>query len=286
MLLVTDIGNSSISLGLFDRTAPAGEKPALHMIAKISADTRKSADEYTVTLHSLLTAHGFDASCIRAAVISSVVPQLTHTLRDAVGKLCHKTDGTRDIPIRLVGEGMRSGIGLSVEDPSELGSDIVTNAAAAVWLYGAPVITLDFGTATVLAAVNPAKALIGVTISPGLNTSLEGLRTSAAQIPFMELKKPNAVLGRNTVTATQSGIIIGAACMVDGLVERVLYEARLPASTPVVVTGGLAPLVLPACRHKTVYEPHLTLYGLWRVYTVTVEREEKDARVRGRTEQV
>lgn len=277
MLLVTDIGNSSISLGLFDRKTPPGGRPALHMIAKMSADTRKSADEYAVTLRSLLAAKNVDPASVSAACISSVVPQLTHTLRDAVCSLC-------PVPVRLVGEGMRSGIGLSVEDPAQLGADIVTNAAAAVWMYGAPVITLDFGTATVMAAVNAAKSLIGVTIAPGLYTSLEGLRTAAAQIPYMELKHPPAVLGRSTVSATQSGIINGAACMTDGLIARILQEAHLPASTPVVATGGLAPLVLPACRTPIRLEPQLTLYGLWRVYTVTVEREEKEARIHGRTE--
>ena len=175
MLLAIDIGNSSISLGLFDLTA-ADPRPAPVLTAKLSAATGRTADEYAVIIRGLLTDRGYDG-VITAAVMGSVVPQLTHTLESAVRRL----GGDAPIPVTHIGGGVRTGISLRVDDPASLGADIVTNVSAAVALYGAPVIFLDFGTATVCGAVNMSRELVGVSISPGVTTALEGLRAAAAQ---------------------------------------------------------------------------------------------------------
>ena len=270
MLLALDIGNSSISLGVFP--VDTHEKtPAPLLTAKLSADTGRTADEYAVLIRGLL-AEG-DCPRLTAAVIGSVVPQLTHTLEAAVGKL--RRDAA--IPVTHIGGGVRTGISLRVDDPSALGADIVTNAAAAVSLYGAPVIFLDFGTATVCGAVNMARELMGVSIAPGVTTALEGLRTATAQIPYLELKAPEAVLGRNTPAAIRSGLILGTACMVDGLIDRIRAEMKLPANAalPIVATGGLSELVLPACTHSIIHEPNLTLLGLYFIHKATAERAER-----------
>ena len=274
MLLAIDIGNSSISLGLFDLTA-TDPRPAPVLTAKLSAATGRTADEYAVIIRGLLADKGYHGA-ITTAVMGSVVPQLTHTLEAAVQKL----GGDTPIPVTHIGGGVRTGISLRVEDPAALGADIVTNASAAVKLYGAPVIFLDFGTATVCGAVNLARELVGVSISPGVSTSLEGLRAAAAQIPYMELKAPDSALGKNTAAALRSGLVLGTACMIDGMIERIRTEMKLPqnAALPIVATGGLAELVLPACTHEIAHEPDLTLLGLYFIYKATAEREAKKGR--------
>ena len=274
MLLAIDIGNSSISLGLFDLTA-TDPRPAPALTAKLSAATGRTADEYAVIIRGLLADKGYHGA-ITTAVMGSVVPQLTHTLEAAVQKL----GGDTPIPVTHIGGGVRTGISLRVEDPAALGADIVTNASAAVKLYGAPVIFLDFGTATVCGAVNMARELVGVSISPGVSTSLEGLRAAAAQIPYMELKAPDTALGKNTTAAIRSGLVLGTACMIDGMIERIKEELKFPqnAALPIVTTGGLAELVLPACTHEMIHEPDLTLLGLYFIYKATAEREAKKGR--------
>ncbi len=269
MLLAIDVGNSSISLGLFDLTATA-PRPAPVLTAKLSAATGRTADEYAVIIRGLLTDRGYDG-VISAAVMGSVVPQLTHTLECAVSKL----GGDTPIPVTHIGGGVRTGISLRVDDPASLGADIVTNASAAVALYGAPVMFLDFGTATVCGAVSMGRELVGVSIAPGVTTALEGLRAAAAQIPYMELKAPDTALGKNTTAAIRSGLVLGTACMIDGMIHRVRSELRLPktAALPIVATGGLAELVLPACTHEIIHEPNLTLLGLYFIYKATAERE-------------
>lgn len=274
MLLAIDIGNSSISLGLFDLGA-TGPRPTPILTAKLASAVGRTADEYAVIIRGLLSDKGYDGA-ISAAVIGSVVPQLTHTLEAAVGKL----GGDIPIPVTHIGGGVRTGISLRVDDPSSLGADIVTNAAAAVKLYGAPVIFLDFGTATVCGAVNMGRELVGVSIAPGVTTSLEGLRTAAAQIPYMELKSPDSALGKNTTAAIRAGVVLGTACMMDGMIDRIRSELHLPpnAALPVVATGGLSELVLPSCTHRIQAEPDLTLLGLYFIYKATVEREAKKNR--------
>ena len=274
MLLAIDVVNSSISLGLFDLTA-TDPRPAPALTAKLSAATGRTADEYAVIIRGLLADKGYHG-VITATVMGSVVPQLTHTLEAAVQKL----GGDTPIPVTHIGGGVRTGISLRVEDPAALGADIVTNASAAVKLYGAPVIFLDFGTATVCGAVNLARELVGVSISPGVSTSLEGLRAAAAQIPYMELKAPDTALGKNTTAAIRSGLVLGTACMIDGMIERIKEELKLPqnAALPIVATGGLAELVLPACTHEMIHEPDLTLLGLYFIYKATAEREAKKGR--------
>lgn len=269
MLLAIDVGNSSISLGLFDLTA-TDPRPAPALTAKLSAATGRTADEYAVIIRGLLADKGYHG-VITAAVMGSVVPQLTHTLEAAMQKL----GGDTPIPVTHIGGGVRTGISLRVEDPAALGADIVTNASAAVKLYGAPVIFLDFGTATVCGAVNLARELVGVSISLGVSTSLEGLRAAAAQIPYMELKAPDTALGKNTTAAIRSGLVLGTACMIDGMICRIKEELKLPqnAALPIVATGGLAELVLPACTHEMIHEPDLTLLGLYFIYKATAERE-------------
>lgn len=284
MLLTMDAGNSSISLGLFDLPDPASPdripcdmRPPLRWKAKIAADTHRSADEYRVVLALLLREGGFTASDIRAVALGSVVPALSHTLREAVDRLCRRPDGT-SVPVRTVGTGTRTGLILHVDDPAQLGADIVANAAAAVWLYGAPVTVLDIGTATVLSCIDGKRTLLGVSIAPGPQTSLDGLRGAAALIPHVELRAPKGILGRSTSDSVCAGVMYGTAAMADGLIAHALQEAHLPPDTPVVATGGLAGLVLPFCNCLVNREDALTLYGLYRIFDLTARRETQKQR--------
>lgn len=265
MLLALDIGNSSITLGLMELSS---HTPRVTYRAKLAADLHRSADEYAIILRSLLTAEGHTPEGITAVMLGSVVPQLTHTVKKAV-------EAITSAPIRTVGSGVKTGILLKVDDPAQLGADIVTNATAAVNLCGAPVIFVDIGTATVIGAVSPAKALVGVAIAPGPTASLEGLQSRAALIPYTELTTPDRALGKNTTDALRAGLITGTACMLDGMIARIREEQQLPADTPVIATGGLAQLVLPACRTPIRCEPDLTLLGLAYIHMATERARHK-----------
>lgn len=258
MLLAIDIGNSSIGLGLFQ-----GDN--LTFTAKISADTKRSVDEYAITIRSLLSAGGISLSDISNAIISSVVPKLTHTIEKA---LIWK-DSSTPFHIMNVGSGVKTGISLKVDDPAGLGTDIVTNATAAVKKHGAPVLVIDIGTATVISCVNCQKALVGVAIAPGPISAQDGLHQNAALIPYTELSKPTGALGKNTAASLRSGLVMGHACMIDGMIDRILCEQKLPSNTPVVVTGGLSPLIIAECQHSLIYEQDLTLWGLYHIFTAT-----------------
>ncbi len=264
MLLAIDIGNSSIGLGLFDGDS-------LTFTAKLSADTKRSADEYAVTIRGLLSANGISLCDIPHAMISSVVPKLTHTIQKALVW----QDTPSPICVMTVGSGVKTGISLKVDDPSGLGSDIVTNATAAVKKYGSPVLVIDIGTATVISCINQQKSLIGVSIAAGPLAAQEGLHQTAALIPYTELSSPSGVLGKNTSAALRSGLVTGHACMIDGMICRVLEAYDLPSSTPIVVTGGLAPLITKECRHPVSYEKDLTLWGLYHIYTATAAAQSK-----------
>jgi type III pantothenate kinase len=264
MLLAIDIGNSSIGLGLFD-----GE--TLTFTAKLSADTKRCADEYAVIIRGLLSAQGISPASVTAVAISSVVPKLTHTIENALAW----RDVPAPIPVLTVGGGVKTGISLKVDDPATLGADIVTNAAAAVRQYGVPVLIVDVGTATVISCVSEQKALVGVAIAPGPISAQEGLHKSAALIPDAELSRSAGVLGKNTPAALRSGLVTGHACMIDGMIARIREEYRLPAATPVVITGGLAPLVTAECRQPMTYEKDLTLMGLYYIYTATAAAKAK-----------
>lgn len=259
MLLTIDIGNSSIGLGLF-------RDNQLTFTAKLSSDTKRSADEYAVSIRGLLSAGGVSLSDIPHVIISSVVPKLTHIIKEALS-----WQTTTPLSVMTVGSGVKTGISLKVDDPSGLGTDIVTNATAAVKKYGAPVVVVDIGTATVISCVNSQKALVGVAIAPGPISSQEGLHASAAMIPYTELSKPAGALGKNTPSALKSGLVMGHACMVDGMVSRIIAEQGLPKDTPVVVCGGLSPLIIAECQHPMTFEKDLTLWGLYHIHTATLQ---------------
>ncbi len=250
MILVFDVGNTNVVLGIFKRN---------QLVAnwRLSTNRHSTADEFGITLKELLTFSGIKMKSIEAVVISTVVPPLTVSLE----KMCRKYFNLSPL---VVGPGIRTGLALKVENPRELGADRIVNMVAACEQYGGPLIIVDFGTATTFCAVSAKCEYLGSAIAPGINISTEALFTRAAKLPRVEVVKPNAVIGKNTVASMQSGIFYGFVGQVDGIVKRMKKE--LGENTTVVATGGLAELIAQESAFIDRVDPFLTLNGLRLIY--------------------
>ena len=257
MVLIADIGNSSITVGLF-RTDAERSYEELICKSKYSTDTRKSADEYAALIYNALTINSVKAEDIEGVMISSVVPQLTYVIKEAISKLVK-------VRIYVLGPGLKTGINIRTDSPSELGSDIVANAVGALDLVKPPLVVIDVGTATSVFAVNKDRAIIGGAIAPGMRVSLDSLKNATSQLPFVSLDAPKRVIGKNTDDSMRAGLIFGHALMIDGMIDAFSSEMGEDALTA-VVTGGLSSLVTPLLKHDIVYFEDLTLQGLLRIY--------------------
>lgn len=251
MLLAVDIGNTQTHVGVFSR----GEVTAQW---RTSTSPAATADELALSFQSFLALNDFSFSNeITGVAVSSVVPTLTASFREMVERYFHFQ------PV-VVEPGIRTGMPILIDTPSELGADRICNSVAAYSLVGGPLIVIDFGTATTLDAISHRGEYLGGVIAPGVQVSALALSTAAARIPKVELIPPRAVIGKSTADSVRSGVVLGAAAMVDGMTERMRLE--LEAEAQVVATGGLAPLVLDHCTTKARYEPTLTLLGLRLLY--------------------
>jgi type III pantothenate kinase len=250
MLLVVDIGNTNVVLGLYDGTQ-------LLQTFRISSSRTRTADEYGLMLYQLARQRDIDVSALEGAIIASVVPPLTETLASAL-----RSTFARE-PM-IVGPGLKTGISVLYENPREVGADRIVNAVAAHERAKAALIVVDFGTATTFDCVSAAGEYLGGVIVPGILVSLDGLLARAAKLTRVEVAEPPRVLGRNTTHALQSGIIFGYASMVDGLIERLTSELGGPMR--IYATGGLAPLVAKHTRSIQEVCPELTLEGLRLIY--------------------
>ena len=247
MLLLCDVGNTTTVVGLWN-------VDHVERRWRISTDRERTSDESRLLLRSMLAEHG---GPVGGGALSSVVPPRTEAWREAMGAL---VDG----PLIVVGPGVRTGIALAVDNPREVGADRVANAIGAERQFGAPVIVVDFGTATTVDLVGPDGSYRGGAIAPGLEVSADALVTHTAALRRVELSPPRSPVGRSTVEAIQSGLIYGYAGLVDGLVGRIM--GTLEGSCPVVATGGLAAAMIAFTTTVTALEPDLTLIGLAEVY--------------------
>lgn len=250
MILAVDVGNTQTVLGLF---GPAG----LGGHWRISTDAAFTADEIRIKVAGLLAGEDLAWKDVERAVVSSVVPALTAAYERAL------RDATGQAPM-VVGPGLRTGLAIRYDDPREVGADRIVNSLAAVDACGAPVIVVDFGTATTIDVVDASGAYIGGAIAPGIETSAEALFERAARLSKVDLEPPAKVIGTNTRESVQAGLMLGEAAMVDGLVRRCWME--IGAECPVLATGGLAELMAPLCETVDRVEPDLTLRGLLLVY--------------------
>ena len=256
MLLAIDIGNSSISTGLF--CLDSGE---LKYTFKLSSDKERTADEYLAQMGSMFYMSGIEKEKISGAIISSVVPTLTHKLEECAERLC----GGR---AKIVGPGLKTGFAIKIDNPSELGSDLVANTAGVLGILGKGLacIIVDMGTATTVSAISEGGEYLGNCIMPGVRVALDSLHAETAQLPEVTLSTPKRVIGKNSGDSVRSGVIIGNAIMVDGLIDEFEKEMKLERGAVIYATGGLCEGVLPACRHKMIFDPHLTLKGLYFIY--------------------
>lgn len=246
MLLAIDIGNTNITLGLWD-----GQTWRLQW--RLRTVHEKTVDEYGIYLKMLLSEVGLTGA-VNEVILSSVVPPLSKTFAAA----CERYLGCS---VAQVGAEIDAGIRVATENPAEVGADRIVNATAAYHLYPGACIIVDMGTATTLDVVSDEGALLGVIIAPGLELAAEALTVRAAQLGRVALEAPPQVLGRNTVHAMQSGLIFGYTCLIEGLVRRVQEEMDMAGAT-VVGTGGLINLITPHTEAIDEVEPWLTLTGL------------------------
>ena len=250
MLLAVDIGNSMVNLGVFDDD---------HLVAnlRVSTDARRSADEYGLTLRDLLALNGVDYSSITDVCMCSVVPPLTGVFEELI-QTYFKVD-----PLTVTA-GVRTGLQISYDNPRDVGADRIVDAVAALELYGPPIIIVDFGTATVFDAVSRDGVYLGGAISPGINVAAEALFLNTSQLRRVELVAPESAIGKNTTEALQSGLVLGYAGLVTGLVAR--FKKELGQDAKVVGTGGLASIMSKVADVFDDINPDLTLIGLRLIY--------------------
>ncbi len=251
MILTLDIGNTNIKTALF-------EGMEMRQYWRISTNRARSSDEYGIILMGLLNHNGIPASAVDGIIMSSVVPQINFTIEH----MCRNYFGHEPMKIE---PGVKTGINIKYENPREVGSDRIANAVAAYELYGGPCITIDFGTATTFGAISERGEFLGGAICPGLKLAAEALTERAAKLPRFELAKPETVIGRNTITNMQSGIVYGYIGQVNYLVERMKRELGAP-NAKVIATGGLAVLVGEESNAIDVMDGLLTLKGLCLIY--------------------
>ncbi|MCI5660643.1 MAG: type III pantothenate kinase [Clostridia bacterium] len=251
MILTLDIGNTNIKTALF-------EGMEMRQYWRISTNRARSSDEYGIILMDLLNHNGIPASSVDGIIMSSVVPQINFTIEH----MCRNYFGHEPMKIE---PGVKTGINIKYENPREVGSDRIANAVAAYELYGGPCITIDFGTATTFGAISERGEFLGGAICPGLKLAAEALTERAAKLPRFELAKPETVIGRNTITNMQSGIVYGYIGQVNYLVERMKRELGAP-NAKVIATGGLAVLVGEESNAIDVMDGLLTLKGLCLIY--------------------
>ena len=250
MILVVDIGNSNVVIGGVE-----GEKILFE--ARVRTEATKTSDEYCIDLKSILDIYNVDKTAIEGSIIASVVPQVLNTFQTAVMKLTGKK-------ALVVGPGLKTGLNIAIDNPSQTGADLVVGCVAALREHKPPMIVIDMGTATTMVVLDKNGALIGGSISPGVKISMDALTGGTALLPGLQLDQPKRAIGRNTTDCMRSGIMLGAACMLDGMIERM--EEELGYQTKVIVTGGIAKFVAPMCRREMTYDKDLLVKGLAALY--------------------
>ena len=250
MILTVDIGNSNIVIG-------GVEEDSIVFEARLRTDATKTSDEYCIELKSLLDIYGIQAQTIEGSIISSVVPQVLNSFQTAIKKLTGKQS-------LVVGPGLKTGLNIKIENPAQTGADLVVGCVAALREHKPPMIVVDMGTATTMVVLDESGALVGGCICPGVKISMDALTGRTALLPGLQLDQPKRAIGKNTIECMRSGIMMGAACMVDGMIARM--EAELGSPVTVVATGGIAKFVLPMCQREIVYDKDLLVKGLAALY--------------------
>lgn len=250
MLLAIDIGNTNLVIGCI-------KDDEILFKARIATDRLRTSDQYGVEIKNMLEAYGVQIKDIDDCIISSVVPPVFNSVKTGVIKIIGKQP-------MVVGPGLKTGLNIHVDVPSQVGSDRIVIAVAALAEYKAPLILMDLGTATTMEVVEPDNVYMGGVIFPGVKVSLDALTSRAAQLPAISLDRPKQVIGKNTVDCMRSGMMFGTAAMIDGLIDRMEEELGHPST--LIATGGMAQFVTPLCKREIILEKDLLLKGLNIIY--------------------
>lgn len=251
MLLVIDAGNTNITLGVFRGEELLG---TFRMTTKLP----RTSDEYGIMLKELVERQGIKSSDINAAIVASVVPDIMHSLGSALIKYF----GIKPV---VVSAGIKTGIRIMTENPKQVGADRIVDAVAAYTLYGGPVIVIDFGTATTYDIVGPDATFEGAVIAPGIRTSAQAMWGQAAMLPAIEIKKPDTILAKETISCMQAGIVFGQIGQTEYIVNRIRKESGY-TDAKVVASGGLGNIIAKETEVIDIYDPQLTLKGLRIIY--------------------
>ena len=250
MILVLDIGNTNITLGVY-----RGKK--LLFVSRMATDRMRMEDQYAIELREILALYGLSTEEIDGVAISSVVPSVNRFIVKAVRKLTNAE-------IICVGPKTKTGITVDVQNSEIVGADLIVGCVAAAAMFQGPCIILDMGTATTFVVLSENHQMLGGAIAPGVGISLDALTGRTAQLPSVSLEAPEHVIGNSTAECMRSGLITGAACMIDGLCDRM--EQELGKNCCVVATGGLAKEIIQQCRRKIIHCDTLLLEGLRLIY--------------------
>ncbi|MDU6305701.1 MAG: type III pantothenate kinase [Clostridium sp.] len=250
MLLTVDIGNTHITLGGF-------EQETLVFVANLLTGPYRTEDQYAVELLQIMNLHHTEPEEVDGVVISSVVPEVSAPIQRALAHIC----GVQPL---LLGPGVKTGLNILIDNPAQLGTDLVADAVAAIAKYPLPCVIFDLGTATTVSFLDKNGNYLGGMICAGVNIMLHALTTQTALLPHISLQNPNHFIGKNTVQCMQSGLLYGTAAMLDGLAARFATELHEPPT--LIATGGMANLVMQNCVSPFIVDKHLLLDGLRLIY--------------------
>ena len=250
MVLAIDIGNTNIVIGVFDNSK-------IIFVERLNTNKSSTILEYAVSFKTVLEIYKIDPEKIEGSIISSVIPSVTPVVNEAIKKIINKNSV-------IVGSGIKTGLNIIIDNPAQLGSDLVVGAVAGVAKYSLPLAVIDMGTATTISVIDSKRNYIGGVIMPGVKVSLDSLISRTAQLPNISLDAPAKVIGKNTIDCMKSGIIYGSAANIDGVLDRM--ENEIGQELTVVATGGLAEVVIPYCRKKIILDNELLLDGLMIIY--------------------
>ena len=250
MVLVLDLGNTNLYIGIYENNSLIKE-------IRKHTDLYRSSDEYYEIFDSFLRLENISPSSFEGAILSSVIPSLTLTIKFAIEKLIKKE-------CKIVGKGIKSGLSIRIDNPGELGSDLVADSVGALAKYNAPLIIVDLGTANKILVVDKNKDFVGCTISVGLKIGMKSLTSSAAQLMDVSLIPPKRIIGKNSVDSLNSGATYGTVCMIEGMAEKI--ERELGYKCTKILTGGNSYIIKDIINKDFIFEPTLILDGLYQIY--------------------
>jgi type III pantothenate kinase len=250
MLLAIDVGNSNIVIGCIDNNE-------ISHVFRMVTDISKTEFEYAVGIRNILEFDGISCSGFDGAIISSVVPPLVNVLKASVKRLTGHT-------AVIVGAGVKTGMNILIDNPAQLGSDLVADGVAAIACYKLPVIVFDMGTATTISVIDQNANFLGGALYPGVALSMNALSRGTSQLPKVPIEAPDKIICANTIDCMKSGAIFGTASMVDGMIDRI--EQELGQKCTIIATGGLSSRIIPYCKHEIIHDENLLLRGLGLIY--------------------